>query len=233
MLYVGLGGAALVAYYLYEKGQVIVPATVATPVPATTATGYPVPDFSGQVPNNYSTPGYFEDVLYPAAVKYDPQIGNPGYTPTDAECTQLLQNYLDLRQGLQQRVNGSHTMTQVVQDWWHTNGVPEKRIFLPLVPSSAVPYTGPLPNANSSGSGSTLKTIGTVASIAAMILGVGEGNVQTSLNQPLLNDYECEVLITGAAIAFDIIPFYYSQRSNLALQIEDRMEALVEQYTQT
>lgn len=154
---------------------------------------------------------------YAQAVAENPNTLNSNYVMTDAEAQQLLNNYLDLRQGL---VTGgwNKNILQAARDWWKLHGVAEKRVFVPLLVPSTAPYVPAPSNSNSSGSSSW---VGSALSIAGTILAF------FGVDDNKLNDTEIEILFTSAAIAKDILPLYHT---TLSKQIDTKLNAVIEQY---
>jgi hypothetical protein len=168
---------------------------------------------------------------YDAAKALRPDaIGNPGYLLTDAEVNTYLSNYLDLRQGLpnwihnkdKEKTGGGaiNNIQDAARTHWRTDGSFEKRSFIPFNPPANKPYAVPPSNPKSSGGGSWVTTALQVAGTVVAMLGVND--------DPGLNDYEVELLLTGSAIVSDILPLF---PGDLPVKIKDRMETLVTYYS--
>jgi len=191
-----------------------------------------------------------------------PNLTNVNYQLSDSEKTQYLANYLDLQQGLPgwigQKHNGvkMNSINDAIQVHWSVYGVPEQRIFLPLVPPSNVAYKPPPQNPKSSGGGLfkgilegltvaggialTIASAGAAAPIVAPAVAATltstavatEQNVIKGINTPsaLLNDREIEILVTGAAVAKNILPMLAKANPARAEIINKAINALVAQY---
>jgi hypothetical protein len=266
ILLIGAGAAAL--YFLYNSKQTA-PATTTT-----AATTTPTPGGSNLAVN--TTPqlyginsglkggnGSFYTVSnYTTLLAQDPNLGNVNYQLTDAEKAQYLSNYLDLQQGLPPWIGQKHngiTMNNIndaIQVHWSVYGVPEQRIFLPLVPPSGANFIPPPPNPKSSGSGlfkGILEGLTLVGGVALTIASAGaaapivapavaatltttavstESNILKGINEPpaLLDDKEIEILVTGAAVAKDILPMLAQANMQHASVINTAIDNLVSQY---
>lgn len=231
LLYVGLAGAA----YLLLKPK--------TTTPVLTSSGYPVvksPGTSMTNPGQTSAnvpAGVDPNALisstsgltygqYAAAQAQNSNIGNPNYNLTDAEAQQYMNNYIDLQQALPywQKAHVYNTAVEAGRGHWKSNGAAEKRSFLPMTENTAHIYVPAPENSNTSGSGGGKSFISSALGIAGSIISLF-GTVV-----PVLSDYEAEVLITGSAIAKDILPMF--RNSHLYPAASDRMNDLLTQYTQ-
>lgn len=214
-----IGGAAFLAY-LFLKGAPT-PGTVT----AVTSVNYPYLLPGAPPPPATWDFNYYLQWEYPAMQKADPEILNSNHQLTASEAAQYKANYSDVRAWLSSVTQAGQPFAgnemAAIQYHWTKGGIPDRRTFLPLLP----PATGGLPpppvNQNSSGSGSFLSSALAVASTVAMFLGPGDEK---------LNDYDCAVLINGAAIIKEILPMYYFV-DDRALNIENKLTALLTQYT--
>lgn len=163
----------------------------------------------------------YEKIIYPAMVRANPNIANPNYTLTPAEANQYLNNYLDIKQGTINWFNGDHT--KAAQEHWHTNGVPEKRTFLPLNPPSVIPYSGP-PVGDAGGGGNFLSgALKVITSIADIIVG--------DQNQVQPTQGDIDVIVNSAAVLKALLPYFYNTPDGKkALAIEDKMTELLNKY---
>jgi hypothetical protein len=165
---------------------------------------------------SYDTVANYSDLL--AAV---PNLGNPNYQMTPAELNQYLANYLDLRQGLATWSGGLSPHN--IQYHWTNGGCAQKRIFLPLQPPSMAAFVPPPPSSGSSWTswiGPVLQVAGTVVEAVA-----GVDNPKYDLTAG-----EIEVLITGAAILKDILPFYEMNQSTRVEMATNRLNSLLSDY---
>lgn len=164
---------------------------------------------------------YYQQWIYPAMLQQNPNVGNSNYTLSQAELNQYLQNYSDLRGAIPSMVpHPFPNQNAFLQDHWKHNAVAEQRSFLPFLPTTTAPYTPPPANPNTSGGGSFWSTAGQIAMAVVAIAGPGD---------PLLNDYEAEILICGGYTAKQILPFYYKDQT--ALAAESKLDELLTQYT--
>lgn len=210
MDYVLLGGGALLILPSLLK------TTGTNPAGSLTTSNAPA------APAVFST-AYYLQYQYPAMLAANPNIGNPSYTLTPAEANQYLSNYLDIAQWAGTVVPKQFPTTQAAAQYhWKTYGVAEKRTFLPLIPQDRSTYTPAQSNGNTSGGGDWVGEALQIAGTVAAFFGT------TDL---LLNNKEAEVVITGSAVAMGILPFYYNQPGSLALNIDDRLNTIVKQYT--
>lgn len=172
-----------------------------------------------QLPPN--TGDNYEKIIYPAMLAYNPNVGNPNYTLTEAEARTYWNNYRDLREGGVNWFNGDHIAA--ARDHWHTNGVPEKRTFLPLNPPTTAPYIGPPVTPNSSGGGSFWsKALGVATSVLDIILG--------DQSDARLNDREVELIANSGVVIKQILPFYYNADLELAGRIDAKLDQVLKEY---
>jgi len=251
ILLIGAGAAAL--YFIYNSKQ-----AAAATTPATT----PTPGRSNLAVNTMpqlyginsglqeGNGGIYTVANYTTLLAQDPNLGNVNYQLTNAEKAQYLSNYLDLQQGLPTWIGQKHNgvkmnnINDAIQVHWSVYGVPEQRIFLPLVPPSNVAYKPPPQNPKSSGGG-FLKTLLEVATGAAgTLLAPATGGASlvaagaatklesaiNGANDKILNDKEIEILITGAAVAKDILPMLAQANPQHATVINNAIDNLVSQY---
>lgn len=221
LLYVG--GAAVFAY-LYLKGS---PGAAVPGKETMTAATYPylVPG-APPLPASWDF-NYFHTYEYPAMQKADPEILNPNHVLTSAEAAQYKANYQDVQEWLNVVTGAGQQFAgnpmAALQYHWNKAALPDSRTFLPLLPpATAGSYVPPPPvNPNSSGGGQAFLTDAlSIAGTVAMFLGTGDA---------VLTDYDCAVLINGAAIVTEILPMYYID--SRALNIENKLTALLIQYT--
>jgi len=225
------GGGALAAYFLFLKPGTttsLTPGTTSTSVPgSTTATGL-IGINSGITD---STGSFYTVSNYNQLLAANPNLGNPNYQMTSAELNQYLANYLDLRQGLPTWIGKKSpsgqtisTMQQAEQVHWQYHGCAEKRIFLPLQPTSNGNYVPPPVNTASSGSSGGSSWVSSALGIATTVIGLLGPDEQ-------LNDADCQALFTMSAIIKDILPLYAESDPILTRAIETRMNALLTQYS--
>ncbi len=218
LLYAGGGAVVLLGgLYLYNKSKqpVVVPGTTA---PATGSGTIPAP------PVTYNET-YYKTYQYPALVKANPELLNPNHQLTSTEANDYLNNYLELQQwapsviGKQPNIN---SMQQAMQYHWTHYGVAQQYSYVPFTPPKNAQWVQAPPNPNSSGSGGgVLSTLGTVASIAAMFIGVDDR---------ILSDEEIEILITMAPVTRDVIKFYLNTDKTIVHSIDKRLSELVGAY---
>lgn len=162
----------------------------------------------------------YENIIYPAMLAANPNIGNPGYTLTDSEAQTYLNNYLDIQQGTKYWFGGDHL--KAAKSHWQTNGVPEKRTFMPLNPPSVIPYTGP---PVSGGGGNFLSSaLGVVTTVLGVLVG-------TERPDPAITDRDLEVIVNSAYIIKEILPFYYQTPDmQLAVNIDKKVSELLNKH---
>lgn len=227
------GGVAVVGIYLLSKSSTsaaVVPG--ASTVPGQTLTPgqtYPYVILANHpaVPATWNYP-YYLQYIYPAMLQANPNVGNPGYQLSQAELSQYAANYSDLRGWLNTGIipHPFADTNAALQSHWTHNGVAEKRTFMPFLPTTTAGYITPPANANTSGSSSSSSGWLTALEVAGEVVIAVAGPVNTG---PLLNDYEADILICGGCIAKNILPFYY--KDSLAMASEDKLDALLTQYT--
>jgi len=176
------------------------------------------------LPNVFNQ-AYYAQYIRPAMVAANPNVNNPGYVLNQTDATNYMANYTDVQEWanspsvLAENQTG-HSVLGACQYHWHTYGVPDQRTFLPLPWNDPAVWIPPPVNPKSSGSGSTLKTIATVASVAAMFIGPND----------VLNDTEINLLVTSAAITKKILPFYLQVAPDLVASINSKLDSLISQY---
>lgn len=264
ILLIGAGAAAL--YFLYNSKQTAATTTPGAATPAPAGSNLAVnttPQLYGINSGLKGGNGSFYTVSnYTTLLAQNPNLGNVNYQLTDAEKAQYLSNYLDLQQGLPTWIGQKHngvTMNNIndaIQVHWSVYGVPEQRIFLPLVPPSGANYIAPPPNPKSSGGGlfkGILEGLTLVGGVALTIASAGaaapivapavaatltttavstEANILKGINEPpsLLDDKEIEILVTGAAVAKDILPMLAQANPQHATVINTAIDNLISQY---
>lgn len=230
-LYIGLAAAG--GLFLFMNKGTAAPGTSIL----STGGSYPYLILPGHpaVPSawNYQ---YYLQWIYPAMIAANPNVANPNYQLSQAELNQYLQNYSDLRGWLPTAVPHLFpNQNAALQFHWAHSGPTESRTFLPFLPTTTAPYTPPPANPNSSGGTPWYTTALSVA--GSLIALAGRDDFQDAIQStellaaPRLNDWECEVLISGSAIGLEILPFYYGLPGGRALEAEDRIKAAVYQYT--
>lgn len=231
--YLLLGKKSSTGVTLNTGSTVPKPGTVLTNPGQTNVGGYNISIPNGVDPNAriYPAGGTFANTItygqYAVAQQLNPNNGNPNYTLTDSEAQQYLQNYLDLQQGLPAwvgHVPGINTLNDAARDHWKKYGAAEKRIFTVLTPPSTVAFIPAPPNPNTStSSGGGKSWISSALGIAGSIISL------FGADDPILNDYEAEILITGSAILSDILPMF--SHDPLYPGIRAKSTELLEQYT--
>ena len=141
---------------------------------------------------------------------------------TASEAGQYAANYLDIQQGVATWPGGGLTQANL-QKHWTLFGCAEKRIFLPLQPPSGAPFVPTQQNAKSSGgSSSWVSSALTLAgTVLPMILGP----------DPKLNNADCQMLFTGAAVIRDILPMFRKNNPALVNSIDAKLTDLLKQYS--
>lgn len=225
-----IGGG--VAIYLLARpsspsGVSPITQTLASFLPGATTT-------TSQVPTTYGiNNGTGVVANYAQLAQANQNLLNPNYQMTPEENAQYLANYTDLQQGLPLWIGKKDlrgvtctNISQAAQEHWSIYGCAEKRIFLPLQPPSYKPYTPPPPAAKTSGSGGS-SVVTDVLKVATTILPfiLGETN-----NEPQLNDADAQVLFTGAAILYDILPLYAANDPQLTGLMKNKLDQLLKQY---
>jgi hypothetical protein len=209
-----LAGGGVLALILLMKSN---SASTSTTPGNTGASSVPPP------PSSYDD-NYYKTYQYPAMLKQNPNIGNPNYQLTQAEAAQYMNNYLELQQWLPSVMPSIFSnMRDAMQDHWHLYGVAMKYSFMPFTPPKNVNWTHAPENKNSSGSGSGW--LGDALSIATTVVGF------LGINDNKLNNEEIGVLINGAAIIKQALPFYANVENDPAGAINAKLTSLLEQYT--
>lgn len=226
LTYGAIGVGVLLVLPMLTKGKTTPPlystkpGTPGTPV----APGSPVvsnpalPPAIQQLPANVGD--NYEKIIYPAMLAANPNIGNPNYTLTDGEAQTYWNNYRDLREGAVNWFNGNHILA--ARDHWHTNGVPEKRTFMPLNPPTIAPYIGPPVSPKSGGSSFWSGVLGVATSVLDVVLGDGQ--------DIRLSDREVELIANSGAVIKQILPFYYNADLELAGRIDAKLDELLKEY---
>lgn len=248
-----LGGAA--AAYLLTRpatpGGNPVTNLVQSLIPGSTTATQPMPTNVGVNTGQINSVRGVLIANYAQLAQANPNLLNPNYQLTAAEAQQYYNNYPDLQTWFQtaainKKFKGS--IQAAMQNHWTNYGCAEKRIFIPLQPPSTIPYTPPPPNPKSSGSGilGSLLKVATVvaggvveiatAGAATPLVAAGTGALLSAEGQihgpsDILNDAEVAVLFQGAAILYDILPFYASGDPNLTSQIKSKLDELLKQYS--
>lgn len=253
LLYVGLG---LGGYLLLTGGlsslTSIIPGTTAATTPGAGAVSAGVPNVvqlggtyvlsgSPAPPSSFPTGlwqtvknGYYTQYEYPAHLLVNPNVGQSSYTLTDAEATQYLNNYLDVKQFAQSAtsVKAYGSALAAAKYHWHTYQPGEQRTFLPMMPtftgtfSSVQIAAGINPNAPAQSSSGGSSWVGTALSIAGSVIAL------LGPNDAQLNKGEVMVLATSGAVLKQILPYYYNtDQSKLALAIDARFDGLLKQYS--
>jgi hypothetical protein len=167
---------------------------------------------------------YYAQFIRPAMVAANSNVNNPGYTLSPVDVANYMANYTDVAQWANNTGPSGgarhQTPAQAAQYHWKTFGVPDQRTFLPLPWNDPGQWVPPPANSNSSGSGSVLKTVGTVASLVGMFLGPDDK----------LNDAEIDLIVTSAAIIKKILPFYLDVAPELVHSIDFKLDNLISQY---
>lgn len=203
------GGLAFVGYTLLTK-------KAGTPV--TTPGGGVITSGAPPVPSTYNQ-AYYDQYEYPAMVAANPNIQNPNYQMTYAEAMQYKANYLEIQDWLPSVDKHDFPTDQsALQYHWHTFGVAQRYSFMPFIPPKNAHWVAPPANSNSSGGSSW---VGTALSIAGTIIGFFGTDEK-------LNDKEVEVVLTGAAVASRVLPFFNSQ---LSAQAGERLASIVSEYS--
>lgn len=204
--------------------------TLASLLPGSTTTTQQIPTTYGI--NNIALGGNNNIVAnYAQLLQANPNLGNPNYQMTAAENAQYLANYNDLRQGLQLWIGKKDlrgvqvtSLSQAAQEHWTIYGCAEKRIFLPLEPPDATNYVPPPPAPKSSSStGSTI--VSTALNVATTVLPFILGETA----EPDLNDADQEILFTGAAILYDILPLYANADPKLTGLIHNKLDQVLKE----
>lgn len=255
------GGVAVVGYFLLKGNtaaapvvtnqapasgsQVLSNGTVLTPSTDVNVTAQGVPTDYGV---NIGSDGIHAAVPsnYAILTQYHPNLLNPKYQLSQNELNQYVANYTDIRQGVATWPGGLSNAN--IQKHWTQYGVPNQRIFLPLVPISAPPYIPPPPSPKTTSGSGIWGTLAKVATIAAGgILTVASAGTLTPLiaagtsaaltaesaiHGPgdLLTDEELNILVTSSAITKKILPFYLEVAPELVSLIENRIDFLLSQY---
>lgn len=229
-----VGGGAAALYFLSKSGAgTRLPAIPGMPgstlLPGGGSSANPtsfVPTVTGAPPPPaIYTQSYYDMYQYPAMKASNPNVANASYSLTTAEADQYIQNYNDINQWTSTVVPKNFPSKEDAARYhWAHYGPSEKRTFLPLMPQDLTPYVPAPANPSSSGGGGFLGTIkkvtGVVGSLLA-ILGVDDR----------LNDEEVKMLLEGAAIMNEIMPFYKQADPKLYNAIMSKMDTLVEMYT--
>lgn len=168
---------------------------------------------------------------YATEVANHPDLLNPNYQLTPAQCSQYLANYLDLRQALPGWVNTTEdgvmipTINAACQHHWTMYGAGQHYTYYALAPASLRPFQ-PAPAAPSNGSsgGFWSGLLNAVTTVAPIIFGT-PGSVY-----PQLGDAEIEILISGCAFVSNITPMFQEVDPDWAESVDQKMYNLVEYY---
>ena len=243
-------GAAAAAYFLF-----FAPSSTGTAAPGASIlnnllpTGTPA---AGAIPTTYGINGGYSGNYaavvsnYAQLVAANPNLGNPYYQLTQPEQQQYVANYKDIAQGVPTWPGGLSAAN--IQKHWTLYGCAQKRIFLPLQPPSAAPYIAPQPNPKSSGGNGIFKTIlEGVTAVGAGVLEVTSLGTLTPIVapataaalslesqikgvSPVLSDAEIELLLTGAAVMKDILPYYMQVDPAATMAITNKLNSVLSQY---
>lgn len=228
LLYIGAAGVA--AYFLLKGGNspqsLLTPGYAPTYVPPGTAAPVTSPT---AYPTNYGINGGYVGnsaanvANYAQLVAANPNLANSNYQLSSLDAQQYLNNYADLQTGLAAQSGGASP--QNIQRHWSTYGVPERRIFLPLVGPSGAPYHAPPTPPKSSGGGffSIFPSIlGAAAKILPAVLGP---------NDIVISPVDAEILLTGGYFVKNILPFYRNVDKQHVDLINNQFDTLVSQFS--
>lgn len=214
-----VAGAGVLAYVFLNKSAS--PGTTSTPgilsnlLPSSVPTTYGIN--SGVVLGNRDSVQN-----YAALTAANPNLLNSNYVMTPSENAQYGANYLDLRQGLVGAEYGYSP--KGLQQHWQQYGVANQRIFLPLVPTSMVPFSAPPSNPNTS-SGS-----GIFGTILKAVTTIGPSLVALAGPENQLNNEELNLIVTSALIFKKILPFYLNVDKSTVISINNKIDQLLTQY---
>jgi len=208
--------------------------------------GAPLP-----IPSGYDS-SYYATYIYPAMVQANGNVGSKDFVFPNGSgfADQYLANYVDVQQWLASfkipLPMGERQHNQLVYHW-QTYGAIEQRTFLPLPWQYPVNWVPPPPKVES-GLDKVLTVAlqvatevgGVVASpvtggasvYAAQVAVAAESQIK-GVNEPVdygLNDTEIECVITGAAVANQILPLFANVAPNMVNAIYDKMASIVNSY---
>jgi hypothetical protein len=178
---------------------------------------------------------YYETYEYPAMLAANPNIGNSNYSLTDAEARQYLINNNDIAQWAAIVVPTDFPDNNSAARYhWKTYGVAGKYSFMPFAPTKSTPLSASMVQSNQnqvaqaksggssfwSGLANSVLGIGTQLATTAILAGC-DNNTVAGITE--LNEHEQFVVTNGAAILFNILPYYNSQTNgSKANAIENR-----------
>jgi hypothetical protein len=240
-----IGGAAVGLYLLLKPSSPAIPASASAPASGGSLLSSLLPGSAAPaVPTTYGinsgvrggNGSFYTCSNYAQLLAANPNLGNPSYQMSAGENTQYLANYSDLQQGLPSWIgvrqpDGStpQNINQAAQAHWKYFGCAEKRIFLPLQPPSTAAYIPPPANVKAASSGgggsfwsSALQVAGAVAETAIL--------AGTPADPYQLTDAEVNIIVTGSAIAKNILPFYLQVAPELVASINNKMDVLLSAY---
>jgi len=147
-------------------------------------------------------------------------LSNPRYILSPENLNDYRNNYLDIKQGVDDYwIQRFGSLNAALQNHWENYGASQNRTFIPLYTPSTAPFVPPPENQSSSGGGSW---VGTALKIATGIISL------IGVDDQALNDGETEVLLTGSAVIYDILPMFDDPLTD---KIYNKMQILIPQYT--
>lgn len=209
--------------------------SLASLLPGSTTATTTIPTTYGINSGQLGGDGSFYTVSnYTQLLAANPNLGNPNYQMTAAENSQYLANYLNLQQGLPTWINQKdllgqkvNTLAQAAQAHWTEYGCASKMIFLPLQPPSNANFIPPPVPPKKASSSSTGTVVTSALKIAATVLPFILGET----DEATLSAADQQILFSGAAILYDILPLYANADPQLTGMIKNKLDSLLKQYS--
>lgn len=172
---------------------------------------------------------YYLQYEYPAHQKINPNIVNSGYTMTDAEAQQYLNNYADINQWANSTAanGGVHqwgSALNAAKKHWQTFQPAEQRTFLPLVPPFTGVWVPPVSNPNTSTSSSGSSWVSTALTIGTTLVGL------LGPNDAAFTDADLEIIATGGFVVQQVAECYMNVKPKMASAILAKLDSIIKQY---
>lgn len=211
LLYVGIAAGAYLFLTQKSGGVSLLPGSAGN-VPLANSiipTGGQVNGINSGIPAGN---GSFNSVSnYNQVAQANPNILNPNYQMTAAETAQYANNYWDLKHAYTSGAWGTPPQISY-QQHWSQHGCAEKRIFVPLLPPCTNDFVPQPPAPKKAEGGNTLSTVLGIATTVLGFLG----------DDPVLNNADVTLLVTGGAIVNNILPMF---------AVDPRAEMIASKYT--
>lgn len=199
------------------------------------------------IPTAYDD-SYYKNYIYPAMLAADGNVGQPKYTISQDEANNYGANYTDVAQWANNTgpEGGARHQTplQAYQYHWHTYGVPEQRTFLPLPWNDPANWVPPPPSPKSGLFKGILIAVTAVAAGVVEVVSVGTltpvvapaaaaaitAESQINGANDALSNEEIAILLSGAYIINEILPFYNQAQPTAVRAINAVLQPLLAEY---